>query len=78
VRPDGYIAWRQPNAVWDDTDALDQLQDALGAVLDRPNRDESATSASPQYSTRAVQITVPQASPTDQSADRPDTEENHE
>ena len=45
VRPDGYIAWRQPDAVWDDTDALHQLQDALGAVLDRPNRDESATSA---------------------------------
>ncbi|MCW2849236.1 MAG: 2,4-dichlorophenol 6-monooxygenase [Marmoricola sp.] len=82
VRPDGYIAWRQPDAVWNDTDALHQLQDALGAVLDRRNRDESATSTSPQYSTRAVQIPVPQASPadqpTDQTADHPDLEENHE
>ncbi|MDN5856012.1 MAG: FAD-dependent monooxygenase, partial [Actinomycetia bacterium] len=33
VRPDGYIAWRQPAATWDDNDALNQLQSALAAVL---------------------------------------------
>ncbi|MHA6780712.1 FAD-dependent monooxygenase [Pseudonocardia saturnea] len=33
VRPDGYIAWRQPAATWDDNDALTQLQSALAAVL---------------------------------------------
>lgn len=34
VRPDGYIAWRQPAAIWDDSDALSQLREALSAVLD--------------------------------------------
>ena len=33
VRPDGYIAWRQPEAVWDDSDALAQLETALHALL---------------------------------------------
>ena len=33
VRPDGYIAWRQPKAVWDDSDALAQLETALHALL---------------------------------------------
>ena len=33
VRPDGYIAWRQPAAVWDDHDAYDQLTAALKAIL---------------------------------------------
>jgi 2,4-dichlorophenol 6-monooxygenase len=33
VRPDGYIAWRQTTATWDDNDALNQLQSALAAVL---------------------------------------------
>ena len=35
VRPDGYIAWRQSDAVWDDADAQNQLKAALDAVLDR-------------------------------------------
>jgi 2,4-dichlorophenol 6-monooxygenase len=33
VRPDGYIAWRQPKAVWDDSDALAQLEIALHTLL---------------------------------------------
>ncbi len=33
VRPDGYIAWRQSEAVWDEKDALRQLQEAIQAVL---------------------------------------------
>lgn len=33
VRPDGYIAWRRPAAVWDDEDALAHLQSALSGVL---------------------------------------------
>ena len=33
VRPDGYIAWRQPKAVRDDSDALAQLETALHALL---------------------------------------------
>jgi len=33
VRPDGYIAWRQPTATTDDKDALAQLKGALSAVL---------------------------------------------
>lgn len=36
VRPDGYIAWRQTEAVWDDADALTELGDALAAVLSHP------------------------------------------
>jgi 2,4-dichlorophenol 6-monooxygenase len=36
VRPDGYVAWRQSAAVWDDDEALRQLTDALEAVLARP------------------------------------------
>jgi 2,4-dichlorophenol 6-monooxygenase len=35
VRPDGYIAWRQTEAVWNDGDALDQLRDALALILDK-------------------------------------------
>ncbi|SCW99064.1 MULTISPECIES: FAD-dependent monooxygenase [unclassified Pseudomonas] len=35
VRPDGYIAWRQAKAVWDDGEALDQLRSALEHVLDK-------------------------------------------
>jgi 2,4-dichlorophenol 6-monooxygenase len=33
VRPDGYIAWRQTAATWDDDEALAQLQTALATVL---------------------------------------------
>lgn len=35
VRPDGYIAWRQSEAVWDDAEALRQLSAAIDTVLDR-------------------------------------------
>lgn len=35
VRPDGHIAWRQADAVWDDAEALRQLSAAIDAVLDR-------------------------------------------
>ncbi|MCF7545421.1 FAD-dependent oxidoreductase [Pseudomonas petrae] len=33
VRPDGYIAWRQSDEVWDAADALQQLRGALRNVL---------------------------------------------
>ncbi|MEV6338837.1 FAD-dependent monooxygenase [Nocardia vinacea] len=33
VRPDGYIAWRQPAAIWDESDALTQLRQAISTVL---------------------------------------------
>jgi 2,4-dichlorophenol 6-monooxygenase len=33
VRPDGYVAWRQVDPVWDEQDALVRLEDALGAIL---------------------------------------------
>ena len=33
IRPDGYIAWRQPAATFDDNQAFTQLQTALTAVL---------------------------------------------
>ncbi|PXW25886.1 UNVERIFIED_CONTAM: 2,4-dichlorophenol 6-monooxygenase [Williamsia faeni] len=33
VRPDGYVAWRQTAAVWDEHEALNQLQAALSSVL---------------------------------------------
>lgn len=35
VRPDGYVAWRQSEAVMDKDEALRQLRDAITAVLDR-------------------------------------------
>jgi 2,4-dichlorophenol 6-monooxygenase len=35
VRPDGYVAWRQPAATWDDQEAVTQLQAALSALLGR-------------------------------------------
>lgn len=33
VRPDGYVAWRQPAATWDDQDAFAQLQTAVSTLL---------------------------------------------
>ncbi|MEV4644979.1 FAD-dependent monooxygenase [Saccharopolyspora sp. NPDC049357] len=45
VRPDGYVAWRHSTAVWDDTTALHQLEEALSAVLGRSlNRQGDADS----------------------------------
>ena len=35
VRPDGYVAWRQSEAVMDKDEALRQLRDAITTVLDR-------------------------------------------
>ncbi|WP_371821229.1 aromatic-ring hydroxylase C-terminal domain-containing protein [Blastococcus sp. PRF04-17] len=71
VRPDGYVAWRQSAAVWDDAEALHQLEDALTAVLGRPVSTQSGKQTdTPEYSTQAVPITVPMAMP----ADRDDTE----
>lgn len=64
VRPDGYIAWRHSGAVWDDAEALRQLADALAAILDQPVRTQSGRHpGTAEYSTRPVEITVPQAGP---------------
>ena len=66
VRPDGYIAWRHNADVRDIDEAATLLQDALCAVLDRPNRPEDTTDGAgdrQQYSTRSVDITVPAHSP---------------
>lgn len=38
VRPDGYIAWRQAEAVWGGADALTELADALAAILSLPSK----------------------------------------
>jgi 2,4-dichlorophenol 6-monooxygenase len=35
VRPDGYIAWRHADAVWDNEQAIHLLQEALDSVLSR-------------------------------------------
>ena len=35
VRPDGYIAWRHHDAVWDDDTATALLTEVLDSVLDR-------------------------------------------
>ncbi|CDZ91450.1 FAD-dependent monooxygenase [Rhodococcus ruber] len=61
VRPDGYIAWRHSAPVWDDTEALTSLENALTAILDRaPGEEQNASGTNePQYSTRAVPIIVP-------------------
>lgn len=40
VRPDGYIAWRHPGAVWDDADAVRELQSALTTMLGKIVRAE--------------------------------------
>ncbi|MDQ0259488.1 FAD-dependent monooxygenase [Sinomonas atrocyanea] len=39
VRPDGYVAWRQSEAVWDPDEAEAQLREALGHVLSAPVAD---------------------------------------
>ena len=64
VRPDGYVAWRCTAAVWDDAEALRQLQDALTTVLAQPaDKQTGAHLDGPEYSTQSVPITVPQAEP---------------
>ena len=64
VRPDGYVAWRQTAAVWDDDEALRQLTDALTAVLAQPVDVQSGEHpAAPEYTTAAVPIAVPIAVP---------------
>ncbi|WP_460947902.1 FAD-dependent monooxygenase [Okibacterium endophyticum] len=42
VRPDGYVAWRQTAATWDDTAAVSQLASALGELLGRELDAETA------------------------------------
>src|SRR3954464_4717749 len=72
VRPDGYVAWRQSAPVWDDAEALHQLEDALTAVLDRPVGTQSdKRTETPEYSTRAVPIAVPMAGPADRTDNQP-------
>ena len=69
VRPDGYVAWRQTAAVWDDDEALRQLTDALTAVLAQPVDTQTHTHPdAPEYSTQVVPITVPIAVPQAQPA----------
>ncbi|MCV7728040.1 FAD-dependent monooxygenase [Micrococcus luteus] len=36
VRPDGYVAWRQPTAVWDTEEAETMLSTALSTILSLP------------------------------------------
>ncbi len=68
VRPDGYVAWRRSIPVWDDAEALHELENALSAVLDRPiGRTADPRPNRPDYSTRPVPITVPQADPEDRA-----------
>ena len=70
VRPDGYVAWRQSNPVWDDAEALHQLQEALTAVLAQPvDKQSGAHPDAPEFSTQVVPITVPIATPQDQVSD---------
>ena len=38
VRPDGYVAWREPQAVWDENRAWEELTAALAEVLGREIR----------------------------------------
>jgi 2,4-dichlorophenol 6-monooxygenase len=64
VRPDGYVAWRQSVAVWDHTEALHQLKEALTAVLAQPvDKQSGAHPDAPEYSTQPVPITVPTSQP---------------
>ncbi|MGI5219165.1 FAD-dependent monooxygenase [Nocardia sp. CA-290969] len=61
VRPDGYIAWRHSAPIWDDTEALTSLENALTMILDRSaasGHNVTDTIAS-QYNTKAVPIAVP-------------------
>ncbi|GHP19104.1 2,4-dichlorophenol 6-monooxygenase [Rhodococcus sp. NKCM2511] len=36
VRPDGYVAWRHTEPLWDDAEALASLQGALSSILSSP------------------------------------------
>ncbi|MGW5340851.1 FAD-dependent monooxygenase [Rhodococcus pyridinivorans] len=61
VRPDGYVAWRYSAPVWDDSEALTHLENALSIVLDRaPHETPTAgNGGTPQCSIHAVPIVVP-------------------
>jgi 2,4-dichlorophenol 6-monooxygenase len=64
VRPDGYVAWRQSAAVWDDDEALRRLTEALATVLAQPVDTQSGAHLdAPEYTTQPVPITVPAAAP---------------
>ncbi|MDI9930735.1 FAD-dependent monooxygenase [Rhodococcus sp. IEGM 1354] len=72
VRPDGYVAWRHAEPVWDDAEALASLQSALSGILSSPvepadisEPSDGSGSGAPQYSTAPAPITVPQAQPED-------------
>jgi 2,4-dichlorophenol 6-monooxygenase len=65
VRPDGYVAWRHNAEVWETDRAAHLLEDALGTVLDWPNRasEDNAAAIRQNYCTRSVDITVPMHAP---------------
>ena len=61
VRPDGYVAWRQSTAVWDDAEALRRLQRRADR-RPRPGRVDTQRRThpdAPECSTQVVPITVP-------------------
>jgi 2,4-dichlorophenol 6-monooxygenase len=68
VRPDGYVAWRHSDAVWDDDRALAELRSALAAVLAQDTDEATHRTDGPAYSARPVQIAVPQAGPRENSS----------
>lgn len=41
IRPDGYVAWRHSDAVWDEEEALARLSGALAKLLGKPLPDAS-------------------------------------
>ena len=53
VRPDGYVAWRQTAAVWDDDEALRQLTDALRPSWLSPSTRRPTAPDAPEYSTQS-------------------------
>ena len=65
VRPDGYIAWRHNAEVWDIHKATTLLEAALNSLSGptRAPRQRQRPRGRQQYSTRAVDITVPMHTP---------------
>ncbi|MGF0313273.1 FAD-dependent monooxygenase [Rhodococcus sp. IEGM1428] len=75
VRPDGYVAWRHVEPIWDDAEARTNLEDALSSILSSPvgkagigDSSDGTASTAPQYDTTPAPITVPQATPEDAMA----------
>ncbi|MGI5219137.1 FAD-dependent oxidoreductase [Nocardia sp. CA-290969] len=50
VRPDGYVAWRQGAATWDEHNATGQLRNALSSILDRALDAEDAQASAAEAS----------------------------